>query len=110
MSAFFSRIIVIVLDSVGVGALRDASVYGDDGDNGDRLDQEGKDPVAGHDLDPDREAEPAAVSTRGGLRRATVQTRLPTKAELLGALDGLATGGDSELAVERDRLGLDGMQ
>ena len=33
MSAFFSRIIVIVLDSVGVGALRDAGVYGDEGSN-----------------------------------------------------------------------------
>jgi phosphopentomutase len=29
----FSRIIVIVLDSVGVGALRDAGVYGDEGSN-----------------------------------------------------------------------------
>ena len=33
MSALFSRIIVIVLDSVGVGALRDAGVYGDEGSN-----------------------------------------------------------------------------
>ena len=33
MSFFFSRIIVIVLDSVGVGALRDAAVYGDEGSN-----------------------------------------------------------------------------
>lgn len=33
MSPFFSRIIVIVLDSVGVGALRDANVYGDEGSN-----------------------------------------------------------------------------
>jgi phosphopentomutase len=33
VSALFSRIIVIVLDSVGVGALRDAGVYGDEGSN-----------------------------------------------------------------------------
>ena len=33
MSALYSRIIVIVLDSVGVGALNDASVYGDEGSN-----------------------------------------------------------------------------
>ena len=33
MSAFFSRIIVIVLDSVGAGALQDAGVYGDEGSN-----------------------------------------------------------------------------
>ena len=33
MSVSYSRIIVIVLDSVGVGALRDASVYGDEGSN-----------------------------------------------------------------------------
>lgn len=33
MSAFFSRIIVIVLDSVGAGALEDAGVYGDEGSN-----------------------------------------------------------------------------
>ena len=33
MSAFFSRIIVIVLDSVGAGALTDAGVYGDEGSN-----------------------------------------------------------------------------
>jgi phosphopentomutase len=33
VSAFFSRIIVIVLDSVGVGALRDADAYGDAGSN-----------------------------------------------------------------------------
>lgn len=33
MSAFYSRIIVIVLDSVGVGALNDAGVYGDEGSN-----------------------------------------------------------------------------
>ena len=34
-SAFpvFSRIIVLVLDSVGVGALTDASAYGDEGSN-----------------------------------------------------------------------------
>jgi phosphopentomutase len=31
--AFFSRVIVIVLDSVGVGALLDADVYGDEGSN-----------------------------------------------------------------------------
>ncbi len=31
MSALFSRIIVIVLDSVGAGALPDASLYGDEG-------------------------------------------------------------------------------
>ena len=33
MSLFFSRIIVIVLDSVGVGALQDAGAYGDEGSN-----------------------------------------------------------------------------
>ena len=33
MSAFFSRIIVIVLDSVGAGALSDAAAYGDEGSN-----------------------------------------------------------------------------
>lgn len=33
MSAPYSRIIVIVLDSVGVGALGDAGVYGDEGSN-----------------------------------------------------------------------------
>jgi phosphopentomutase len=33
VSAFFSRIIVIVLDSVGAGALEDAGVYGDEGSN-----------------------------------------------------------------------------
>ncbi len=33
MPPTFSRIIVIVLDSVGVGALRDADVYGDEGSN-----------------------------------------------------------------------------
>ena len=33
MSAPFSRIIVIVLDSVGAGALTDASMYGDEGSN-----------------------------------------------------------------------------
>jgi phosphopentomutase len=33
VSALFSRIIVIVLDSVGVGALQDAGVYGDEGSN-----------------------------------------------------------------------------
>ena len=33
MSAPFSRIIVIVLDSVGAGALSDADAYGDDGSN-----------------------------------------------------------------------------
>jgi phosphopentomutase len=33
VSAPFSRIIVIVLDSVGVGALGDAGAYGDDGSN-----------------------------------------------------------------------------
>jgi phosphopentomutase len=33
VSAFFSRIIVIVLDSVGAGALQDAGVYGDEGSN-----------------------------------------------------------------------------
>lgn len=33
MSPFFSRIIVIVLDSVGAGALGDAGVYGDEGSN-----------------------------------------------------------------------------
>jgi phosphopentomutase len=33
VSAFFSRIIVIVLDSVGAGALHDAGVYGDEGSN-----------------------------------------------------------------------------
>ena len=33
MSAPYSRIIVIVLDSVGVGALNDAGVYGDEGSN-----------------------------------------------------------------------------
>ena len=33
MSALYSRIIVIVLDSVGVGALNDAGVYGDEGSN-----------------------------------------------------------------------------
>jgi phosphopentomutase len=33
VSAPYSRIIVIVLDSVGVGALNDAGVYGDDGSN-----------------------------------------------------------------------------
>jgi phosphopentomutase len=33
VSAPFSRIIVIVLDSVGAGALQDAAVYGDEGSN-----------------------------------------------------------------------------
>ena len=33
MSPFFSRIIVIVLDSVGIGALGDAAVYNDEGSN-----------------------------------------------------------------------------
>jgi phosphopentomutase len=33
VSAFFSRIIVIVLDSVGAGALHDAGAYGDEGSN-----------------------------------------------------------------------------
>jgi phosphopentomutase len=33
VSPFFSRIIVIVLDSVGAGALQDAGVYGDEGSN-----------------------------------------------------------------------------
>jgi phosphopentomutase len=33
VSAPFSRVIVIVLDSVGAGALSDAAVYGDDGSN-----------------------------------------------------------------------------
>jgi phosphopentomutase len=33
VSALYSRIIVIVLDSVGVGALNDAGVYGDEGSN-----------------------------------------------------------------------------
>lgn len=33
MSALFSRIIVIVLDSVGAGALADAHAYGDEGSN-----------------------------------------------------------------------------
>jgi phosphopentomutase len=33
VSPVFSRIIVIVLDSVGAGALRDAGVYGDEGSN-----------------------------------------------------------------------------
>jgi len=33
VSAPFSRIIVIVLDSVGAGALSDADAYGDDGSN-----------------------------------------------------------------------------
>jgi phosphopentomutase len=32
-SAIFSRVIVIVLDSVGIGELPDASVYGDEGSN-----------------------------------------------------------------------------
>ena len=32
-SAVFSRVIVIVLDSVGIGELPDASVYGDEGSN-----------------------------------------------------------------------------
>ena len=32
-SAIFSRVIVIVLDSVGIGELADASVYGDEGSN-----------------------------------------------------------------------------
>ena len=33
MPAPFSRIIVIVLDSVGAGALEDAGAYGDEGSN-----------------------------------------------------------------------------
>jgi phosphopentomutase len=32
-SAIFSRVIVIVLDSVGIGELPDASAYGDEGSN-----------------------------------------------------------------------------
>ena len=37
----------------------------------------------------------------------TSRPGLAAQAELLGALDGLAAGGDAELAVDRHRLGLD---
>src|SRR5829696_6733315 len=41
------------------------------------------------------------------MKPADVLARLTAQAQLLSAVDGLASGGDAELAVDRYRLGLD---